>query len=344
MRTIAAIVLLLAAVSMSAASRQDQFPQRTPDENRAVVYRTSDARVAIARSIHVPADEEVNSTIVVIFGSLQLDGRARDGAVVVGGDLRLGPTADVRGDVVVVGGELIRAPEAIVRGRVSEVALGDWGGWTFGGIALPRVDFGGLERWLVFFGTLFRLAFLVLTMAIVLLVARAPVARVGRAAGAEPVKAFAVGLIAEVMFLPVLVMACLALIMSIVGIPLVAVLVPAALVAAFVALVLGFTGVACRIGEWLEDRLGLRVHNAFVAAIGGLILIALPTLIARLLALAPDVLTPLHWALLSLGLLLEFVIWTIGLGAALMTGYGRWSTTPPPVPPPAPSGALAPAS
>lgn len=344
MRTVAAIVLLLVAAPMSAAGRQDQFPQPTADENRPVVYRTSDARVAIARSIHVPADEEVNSTIVVIFGSLQLDGRARDGAVVVGGDLRLGPTADVRGDVVVVGGELIRAPDAIVRGRVSEVALGDWGGWTFGGIALPRVDLGGLDRWLVFLGTLFRLAFLVLTMAIVLLVARAPVARVGRAASAEPLKAFAIGLVAEVMFLPALVMACLALIMSIVGIPLVAVLVPAALVAAFLALVLGFTGVACRIGEWLEDRLGLRVHNAFVAAIVGLILIALPTVIARLLALDLGLLTPLHWALLSAGLFLEFVIWTIGLGAALMTGFGRWSTTPPPVPPPAPSGTLAPAS
>jgi hypothetical protein len=37
------------------------------------------------------------------------------------------------------------------------------------------------------------------------------------------------------------------------------------------------------------------------------------------------------------GVVVEFVVWTIGLGATLMTGFGRWSTVPPAVPPPPPS-------
>ena len=35
--------------------------------------------------------------------------------------------------------------------------------------------------------------------------------------------------------------------------------------------------------------------------------------------------------LLVTGLLVEFTAWTIGLGATLLTGFGRWHTVPPPI-------------
>jgi hypothetical protein len=28
---------------------------------------------------------------------------------------------------------------------------------------------------------------------------------------------------------------------------------------------------------------------------------------------------------------IELIVWTIGFGAAIMTGLGRWHTTPPPI-------------
>jgi hypothetical protein len=62
-------------------------------------------------------------------------------------------------------------------------------------------------------------------------------------------------------------------------------------------------------------------------------LIVTPTVVARLAGVAPE---PMRWAafgLLAFGLTVEFIVWTIGLGATLMTGFGRWSTAPPPVPP-----------
>ena len=36
------------------------------------------------------------------------------------------------------------------------------------------------------------------------------------------------------------------------------------------------------------------------------------------------------------GTTLEYAAWTVGLGAAIITGLGRWSMVPPPLPPPPP--------
>ena len=71
-------------------------------------------------------------------------------------------------------------------------------------------------------------------MAMMLIVARAPVARVGRAALAEPLRAVLVGLAAEIFFVPLLVAASIGLAMTIIGIPFVAMLVPIAIVIAVV--------------------------------------------------------------------------------------------------------------
>ena len=180
---------------------------------------------------------------------------------------------------------------------------------------------------------MFRVALLAIVMGFVLLIARAPVARVGRAAGSEPVRAFFLGLAAEILFLPALIIASVGLMVTIIGIPLVAVLVPVALFTLFVALILGFTAIACRVGEWLEDRFGWRGHNAFLATAVGLMLIVGPAMLSRFIGLTPFPLSTGAFALLLSGLLFEYIIWTIGLGATLMTGFGRWSTAPPPVPP-----------
>jgi hypothetical protein len=327
----AAVALLLVA-GLSAVNAQNVSSPAPPAAEQPQVYRTTGARIAIGRSIHVPVDEEVQDAVVVVGGSLRVDGRVRDGVVVVGGNLDVGPRSDVRGEVVVVGGRINREGGAEIRGRVSDISFGNWSTWTLGGLSLPVVDFGDFGRWLTLVGTLFRIAFLALLMWLVILVARAPVARIGRSAAAEPGRAFALGLVAAILFVPALIIASLALIISIVGIPLVALLLPVAVVGAFVALVLGFTALACRIGEWVEDRLGWRADSALLATTIGLLLILGPTMVARVVGVAPAPLQLAGWSLLVAGILLEFVVWTMGLGATLMTGFGRWSTVPPPPP------------
>lgn len=335
MKSVAAVVLLLAAVASadSQNTSSSPAPSASPPAEQPQTYRTTGARIALGRNIHVPVDEEVNDAVVVVGGSARIDGRVRDGVVVVGGNLDFGPRADVRGEIVVVGGRVHRAPGALIRGRVSDVSFGDWSSWTIGGLSLPVVEFGDFGRWLTLFGTVFRIAFLAVLMGIIILVARAPVARIGRSAAAEPGRAFALGLVAEILFVPALIVASVSLIITIIGIPLVVVLLPVAVLMAFVALLLGFTALACRIGEWLEDRVGWRGHSAFLAMAIGLLLVVGPTMLARVIGVAPE---PLRWAtfgLLAAGITIEFIVWTIGLGATLMTGFGRWSTAPPPAPP-----------
>jgi hypothetical protein len=326
----AAVLLGLAAVS--GAYAQNTTPPGPSDPPR--VYRNTGSRVAIGRSIRVAGDEEVSDAVVVIGGSLRIDGRVRDGVVVVGGDLELGPEADVRGDVVLVGGQMSRAPGATLRGSVSDLSFGDWwDSWSWGGFTLPVLALGDFGRWVKLFGAVFRISLLAVLMALVLIAARAPVARIGRAAAAEPGRAFLLGLATEILFLPALIICSVGLILTIIGIPLVAILVPAAFLTIFAAMIMGFTGLACRLGEWVEDRLGWRGHSAFLATAIGLLLIVGPTMLARMIDVAPDPLRFGAWAFIVTGVIVEFVVWTVGLGATLMTGFGRWSTAPPPVPP-----------
>lgn len=292
-------------------------------------YRLTGTRLAIGQDVHIQRDEEVTDAAVVVGGSLVVDGRVRDGIVVAGGDLRLGATADVRGDIVLVGGQLIREEGARHVGSVSYISFGDWSRRTFGWF--PAFDVGDFGRWLSLAGTFARVSLLAVLMMVVLVVARPAVARSGRAAVSDPLRAALIGLAAEIFFVPFLIASAIALAITIVGIPFVALLVPIALVVAGFALVLGFTSLACRLGEWTEDRLGWQPGNAFVATAIGFFLIMGPTIAARLIGVGPDALRPVAWALLMIGLAVEFLAWTAGLGGAILTGLGRWHTVPPPI-------------
>jgi hypothetical protein len=327
---------LLVAASAASPQAQNTSPTVTTPTDQPRVYRTIENRIAIGRSITVAADEEVTDAVVVVGGSVRVDGHIRNNLVVIAGNADLGPQAVVRGDVVVVGGRLTREPGAQLRGSVSDITIGEWAPWQFGGWYIPAFDFGDFGRWVALFGAVFRISLLAIVMAVLLIVARAPVARIGSAAAASPGRAFVTGLAAEVFFIPVLVIASLALIVTIIGIPLVVVLVPVAILTGVLAMALGFTALATRVGEWIEDRFGWRGHNAFLAAALGLIIILGPTLLSRILGLTPGV-GIAGFLLLMSGVVIEFVVWTTGLGATLMTGFGRWSTVPPPLPPPPPS-------
>lgn len=302
---------------------------QTQDPTAPTTYRMTGTRIAFGQDIRIERDEEVTDAVVVVGGSATIDGRVRDGVVVVGGNLHLSSTADVRGDVVLVGGQLVRDAGAQLRGGVNYVSFGEWSRRNFGW--LPSVRFGEFGRWISFAGTLARVAVLALLMAVMLIVARAPVARVGRAALAEPLRAFIIGLAAEIFFIPVLIAASIGLAITIIGIPFVAVLIPIAIVMAVFAFVLGFTALACRVGEWVEDRLGWQPGNAFIATAIGFIALLGPTLLARFIGIAAIGVAPVTFVLVAFGLTVEFFAWTIGLGAAIVTGLGRWYTVPPPI-------------
>jgi hypothetical protein len=321
MRT--ALLTLTMAASLLPGVTLAQAPDPT-------TYRLTGTRIAFGQDIRIERDEEVTDSVVVIGGHLVVEGRVRQGIVVVGGDLRLMSTSDVRGDVVLVGGQITREAGARQVGSISNISFGDW--WahpTWGW--MPIIRFGEFGGWLSLAATLARVSVLVVLMAMMLIVARAPVARVGRAALAEPLKAFIVGLAAEIFFVPTLLAASIGLAITIIGIPFVAVLVPIAVIVALFAFVLGFTALACRLGEWIEDRLGWQPGSAFVATAIGFMMLLGPTIVARLVNVSIPSAAPLTFVLVSIGLAVEFVAWTMGFGAALITGLGRWYSVPPPI-------------
>ena len=316
----------LLAVALAVVGVQGTAWAQTTD---TTTYRLTGTRIAFGQDVRVERDEEVSDAAIVIGGSLTIDGRVRDGVVVVGGDLHLSATSDVRGEIVIVGGQITRDPGARQVGQhqlhfVWRVVATRFG-W------LPSIRFGEVGRWLSLAGTVARVSVLAVLMAVILIVARAPVARVGRAALAEPLRAFLVGFAAEVFFVPFLIAASIGLAITIIGIPFVALLVPIAIVLAVFAFLLGFTALACRVGEWVEDRLGWQPGNAFVAtAIGSMILLG-PTLLARFVDIATWSGGPITFLMVAIGLTVEFIAWTMGVGAAIITGLGRWYTVPPPI-------------
>ena len=321
---------LTCALVQGAAAAQPPATQDTP-----TTYRLTGTRIALGQDVRIERDEEVSDAVIVVGGNLVVEGRVRDGIVVAGGDLRLTSTADVRGDIVIVGGTVTRDAGARQSGSVSNVSFGDWWsrqGWWW----IPSIRFGEFGRWLSLAGTVARISLLALLMIVMLVVGRAAVARAGRAATAEPLRAFLIGLAAEILFVPVLVAASIGLAITIIGIPFVAVLVPIAIILLIFAFLLGFTALACRLGEWIEDRMGWQPGNAFLATALGFFVLLSPTILARLLAVTSASAEPLTFVLVATGLAIEAIAWTTGLGAALVTGLGRWYTAPPPITAPPP--------
>jgi hypothetical protein len=318
----------VAVVTMVLAGVLSQ-PLLAAQISQGQTYRMTGSRIAIGQDVRVEADEEVSDTLIVIGGAATIDGRVRDGVLVVGGDVHLGPRADITGEIVLIGGHLIREEGARHFGRVNYVSFGDW--WRQSTPWLPRLTFGEFGRWVSLLGTMLRISLLAVLMGLMLVVARAPVARVGRAAAAEPLRAILIGFAAAVFFVPVLVAISIAMAITIIGLPFLAIVIPLAIATAFFALLLGYTALACRIGEWIEDRLGWRPGSAFLATGIGFLLIIGPTLLARMVSFVGGPWSGGSLALTVFGASIELLVWTIGFGAAIMTGLGRWHTTPPPI-------------
>jgi len=321
-------------------------PPRTSrrDDETRTFRRDTESRIAVGRTVRVESDERVRSAVVVIGGSANVDGYVGDSVVVVGGSVRLGRDADIRGDVVVVGGTIDRQPGARVSGEINVV---DFGMPDFDlDRLLPRVWFPRIGAWgpsfstLSMVGTLTRFAVFGLVLAFLLLIAGRGIGRIERTAVQEPWKAGMVGLLAELVMVPLLVLTVLVLVVSIVGIPLL-LLVPFAILVLVVGFFLGFAGVAVAVGRVVTRHVG-GGPGVFAALIVGLAAIWGLTLVGRLVMLAGWPAWAVSSLVLGVGFVLEYVAWTVGFGAALLSRFGARDRHPvsaagygPPPPPPA---------
>jgi hypothetical protein len=290
-------------------------------------------QVRIGHDYYLPPDETISGPVIVIGGSATLDGRVEDDVLVVGGDVRIGPTARVRADVTSVGGGVRIADSADITGDVHDVS-----------VLWPDIRIEGLD-WFPMFGrfwwslfglagSVFRLTLLVITVSLLTLVAPGWVRGIERRVTAAPVPSFVIGLATQILFMPVLVVVVAGLVISLVGIPLLLML-PFVFLALGIVWLAGFAGVAAQIGGRLRTGSASNPSPTLDAIIG-IALIASLTLIGHALSLGPSGLAPFAAAFGAAGLVVEYIAWTIGLGAALAVPVlnGR-RDTPPPVPAPA---------
>jgi len=275
--------------------------------------------VHIGSDILVAEDELVTDPVVAIGGSVTVLGKVNDDVVAVGGSVHLGPKAVVRGDVTSVGGRIDQSPGATINGGIHEVRIGPpHVHFNPAGFFGPLAAWNPFTGWFKLFGTLLRLGLVMLLAMLVALVAARPVERIGLRALQEPWLSGFTGLLAQLLFVPVLVLTVVILAVSLIGIPLL-VLVPFGVIAFLLAVLIGFTGVALRLGRWAvgPDR------PMFVAMAVGIVLVAVVTLVARVLALVPAPLWPITWMIGVLGFLVEYVAWSVGLGRRCSAGSGR---------------------
>jgi hypothetical protein len=316
--------------------------ERIQDRIERRIERVDDrgARILIARNYRLPEGLTAQETVVVFGGDATVDGHAEDDIVVIGGRLRLGPKAVVDGDVSVVGGTLDRDPAARIQGDVNVARVRwpdwNWAGWV-GPFELPPFD----RFWWQGAALAFTIGrFVVVLFLSILLVSLAPrwtTAMATRLAGG-PGGPLLAGIGAEILFTPAVILLSVVLIITIVGIPLLAAM--PLLIAAFgllwvsgYATVAGLVGARLRGTDWYTRGLG-----AADVIIGSCILSGL-TLFGQVLIVSSGWLSPLAAMVRGTGWTIEYVAWTIGLGAALLAWLRPRGFDPrsvPPVVPPIP--------
>ena len=307
-----------AAAPSSAPAPSSPTPAASTEPGTATVTRDDIVHIG-GSPVIVKQNERVRGDVVSLGGPIDIDGEVTGDVVGLVGPVKLGPNAIVRGDVTAVGGQLTRDPKAQVYGKVNEVGGGRAQG--NGAPNTPRIP----SARTVFFGTfgqrvatlattITRVLLFVLFVLIVMAVGRRPVEQVAARVAAEPLRAGLVGLLAEILFVPVVCVTIIALVVSIIGIPLL-VLVPFGIILAGVVMLVGFTGSAYIAGGWALERIGRTERNPYATVAIGVGIIAAITLVARLTSLA---LGGFGIPLTVAGYLIEYLAWTVGFGAAIL--------------------------
>ncbi|HVS14712.1 MAG TPA: polymer-forming cytoskeletal protein [Thermoanaerobaculia bacterium] len=330
-----------------------------PRPPRPPRVRRADQKFSFGSTVRV-REGEVAADVVSIGGGIKIDGEVRGGAVAVGGqikvdgrvtgdviafghDIELGDDAEVLGNVVSVGGRVDRAAGARVVGEVSEVGLTaglPWGD-RFRGMSDRRLRMRppvAMGDWLELLWSLFATTMLIVLGALLILVAPDAVNRTANVAGSEFFKSLLVGLGVGLLSIPALVVLAVVLTISIIGIPLL-LLLPFVVLALLVASLFGFISVGVAVGRRLAGRLGVG-PGRLAYLVTGIVAIQTLSMLGQFLdgLGLPLVIYGLFGLL---GFVVQFLAWTSGLGAAVLTRFGSSGRAVRLPPPPLPTGDFA---
>ena len=293
----------------------------------------------------------VDGEAVVVGGSADIQGEVNGDVAVIGGAVEIGPEAEVRGNVESVGGSVNVQESALVEGEINEVSFGPGlriGRWIeeyakgatdgHGARAEGDIDIyshrdsyrsshgGGSQigGWIV------RFMLFALFGCLALLFLPGPIGRIADQARVEPAKSGLVGLVAQILAVPLLLVTVVVLLVSVIGIPLL-VLLPVLIVALAIVAFLGFLSVALQIGRFLRGRFDLGVESLFVLLILGLFAIQGWSLVGSIFGAIGGFLGFFAVMFMIFGALATYSAATVGLGAALITRAGTLEGTPTPL-------------
>ncbi len=312
-------------------------PASSPQSDPAFHERRRGARVRIGSNVAVSEHERIDGAVVAILGSVQVDGEVREEVVAVGGSVRLGPKAQVRGDVVSVGGRIEIDPQARVQGVINEVAIAWPQGWDHVSVS-PGIQapvWPGRDWWagMSYLATSVRLGLIGLLGVIAVLLGGRTYERVRREVERTPWQALLVGVGTQLLLLPLVLLVCVTLLVSVIGIPLLA-LVPIALVVLVALWLLGFAAVGERIGQRLASGLGAGDVPPVVGFLIGFVVVTGLAWLTRVAWWGAWLGGGTVFVLGAVGAVIEGLAWAAGLGGVVLAWLRRDRTvlvTPPPL-------------
>ena len=250
--------------------------------------------------------------MVVVGGSASVAGEIDGDVVVFGGDVVLRSTAVVDGDLVIIGGNVHRDSGAVVRGDEERV---EFEGFPNIGPLPTRLNFGrgwdGFSRSIfdVFGDIVVALALAAIGLLVVLFWPK-QTEMVGQAVLVAPLPSAGVGLLTGVVAVVLIVLLAITICLS-----------PVAFllgVAMLVAGIFGWIAIGLLVGQRLLEAFGVKGFTRLMA-------VAVGTLLISVLRAIP-----------CLGDLMGFVVGCAGLGAVVLTRFGRQTYPLPTRVPPAP--------
>lgn len=315
----------------------------------------SDLRVHVEEDFEVPAGESVSGTVVVLGGRARVAGEIDGDLVVVDGSVELLEGSRITGELRVADARILRSLGEVgggtvdildedrtdvrdlrdriraeveaevrddLRGELRRAARAERDGFTF--LSPFAAILGGI-------GGLIQKAFLIVILGVVTAAALAfageNVEVISEAARRSPGRSAMVGVAGTVLLLPAWILGAVALVVSIVGIPVAIAWIPLFPIAVGVAGLVGYLAVAKNVGEWLADS-GyawtdwISRSNALHTTVAGIIGLMLACIAADVVSMAPF-LGFLEALLKVAGALLTFVVVQVGFGAVLLTRGGR---------------------
>jgi len=312
-------------------------------------------RIHVDEDVTIEAGEIEPRSIVVIEGTLRIDGEILGNVVVVGGglDVRedgvirgearvadtriLGNNGEVRGGIVDVL-ESERDMELELRDRIREEIREELRSDLRNEIrSAARLDDDGFSIMTPFrpvirgVGGVMEKLIMVFVLGLLgagfFAFAGENVDSIAETARKAPGRAAMVGFAGSFLLIPVWLLGTVALVISIIGIPVAVAWVPLFPIAAVMAALLGYVAVARNAGEWLADSSWpwtgwIRKSNPIFTLLGGLLGLTFAFLAGHVISIVPF-LGVFSTLLFVIGGLLTFFAAQIGFGAVLLTRAGR---------------------